>query len=72
MEREIRKRKNHMRLKLFAAFCVGVAVGLLCSPAKNGIGNNCGNTTYHYRWEDDEFPMPDAAAEKAELEPDAE
>ena len=73
MEKDIRKRKSHTGLKLLAAFCVGVAVGFLCAPAKNGIGNNNGNTTNHYHWSgDDEFPIPDSETETAELESDAE
>lgn len=73
MAKEIEKRKSRTGLKLFAAFCLGVAVGFLCSPAKNGIGNNCGNQTTHYHWTgDDEFPIPDVETEKAELESDAE
>lgn len=31
------------------SFFAGVALGFLLSPAKNGFGNNSGNTThYHY------------------------
>lgn len=46
-------RNNHTGLKIFAAFCGGLALGLLMSPIKNGIGNNSGNITNHYHWDDE-------------------
>ena len=30
------------------AFSIGMVLGLLSSPAKNGIGNNAGNTVNNY------------------------
>jgi hypothetical protein len=30
------------------AFSMGIVFGFLISPAKNGIGNNSGNTTNNY------------------------
>ncbi len=45
---------KYVGLKIFAAFCAGLAVGLLVSPAKNGIGCNSGNLTHnHYHWDDE-------------------
>jgi len=29
-------------------FSLGVVLGFLISPAKNGVGNNCGNTTNNF------------------------
>lgn len=46
-------RNNHTGLKIFAAFCGGLALGLLMSPIKNGIGCNSGNITNHYHWDDE-------------------
>lgn len=43
---------NHTGLKVFAAFCGGLALGLLVSPIKNGIGCNSGNITNHYHYDD--------------------
>jgi hypothetical protein len=30
------------------AFSVGIVLGFLVAPAKNGVGNNSGNTTNNY------------------------
>ncbi len=46
-------RNSHTGLKIFAAFCGGLALGLLMSPIKNGIGCNSGNITNHYHWDDE-------------------
>lgn len=43
---------SHTGLKVFAAFCGGLALGLLLSPIKNGIGCNSGNLTNHYHYDD--------------------
>lgn len=39
------------------AFFMGIVFGFLISPAKNGIGNNSGNTTNNYYHKN--FPTDD-------------
>ena len=41
-------KKSTMVLTALLAFFAGLALGLLASPLKNGIGNNSGNVTNHY------------------------
>ena len=40
---------NNSTAVLTSILCLmtGVVIGLVCSPAKNGIGNNNGNHTYN-------------------------
>lgn len=55
-------KKSMVFLIGFACFFAGVGLGFMISPAKNGMGNNCGNNTNNY-WgkepdDGDEFDEP--------------
>lgn|GEM_PF-1867885 len=48
----IKRRTRMKKRKIFTlstlAFSMGIVFGFLISPAKNGFGNNAGNTTNNY------------------------
>ncbi|WP_078552163.1 hypothetical protein [Bacillus alkalicellulosilyticus] len=46
--KKIEMKKSEIFTWTAMAFSMGIALGFLLSPAKNGFGNNCGNTTNHY------------------------
>ena len=45
-------RRGRIQLPLLTFF-IGVTLGLLMSPIKQGIGNNSGNSTNHYYGKDE-------------------
>lgn len=46
--KEIRMRKREFFTLSALAFSMGIVLGFLISPAKNGFGNNGGNTINNY------------------------
>jgi hypothetical protein len=35
-------------------FAIGMVFGFMISPAKQGFGNNCGNTYHYYKGDEEE------------------
>ena len=66
---ELPKRRNYTGLWIALAFGTGLMVGMMC---KGGFGNNNGNTTNHYHWTDEDFPIPDVEPEQLENEESCE
>lgn len=54
-------KKREIFMVTTLSFSLGVALGFLISPVKNGIYNFAGNTTNHY---DDKKPAPKSESEE--------
>jgi hypothetical protein len=47
-KKEFGMRNREIFMLSALTFSMGIVMGFLISPAKNGFGNNSGNTTNHY------------------------